>query len=91
MKDRTRHKRVAAYRSECHQQIKRSSVDNLAAKQYWLKCLLRGAIVHVVVSTEVGLIEPDHPLNGTRLWHLQEPKPDDSNVGTKLLSYEIVT
>jgi len=97
MKDRTRHTRVAAYKSTCRLQVKQTNIDP-DAKAYWLKCLLRGAKTCVEIHREIGLVVPSHPRWGTKMWHLHEP-PDrqrvllflrqlDRDVGVRDLSLE---
>lgn len=69
MKDRTRHKRIVAYQSRCHQEVRAADID-ANAKAYWLRCLLRGTTTFLEIRSTVGLVMPNHPLGGTRLWHL---------------------
>jgi hypothetical protein len=78
MKDRTRHTRVAAYKSMCKLQVEQTNLDP-EAKAYWLKCLLRGAKTYVEIHSEVGLVMPSHPPWGTKMWYLHEP-PDRKKV-----------
>lgn len=80
MKDRRRHKRVAAYRSTCCQQVRQAPIDSPAAKDYWLRCLLRGTTTYVEIHEEIGSIEPNHPLGHGRIWWLKEPLPDPSRM-----------
>lgn len=99
MKDRTRNKRVVQYRSKCCQQVRQSPIDLQEAKDYWLKCLLRGTTTYVEIHEEIGSIEPNHPLGHGRIWYLREPLPDpnritlwirqlEASVGIRRLSHE---